>query len=418
MRFLLLSLNRFIHPMSSASDEPRYTSDAQTSNDSIRLSQYQWQPANIWFKNTTLLHPNDEQDTETQASTNEEENVKAKRKRKDVISSNKSLTPFSNVQARDKKFHTIPQGRGTVIAVIDSGINARHKAFAKPGKIIDAVNFARDGYDCQDEIGHGTECAGIACGLPFKLRIQGKMHEYKSAAPKAKLMILKVADENGYIYNTSICKAIEYIIRHNSKPGKEKVDVISLSLGSSEFDAELAKKIQHAITNNIIVVSAASNQGASIINPIAYPSKLGHVICVGACNRNGKPTDFTPEGREIDCLELGENVLAPTIDGERSVKLCHGTSYSTPIVAACICLIIEDIRNLADAYNIPDLLEKLHNVWCMREILKMMAVKQGHHDRERGYGRLDPTLFFEKTPEEKLRILQNIYCKGSGMQDY
>ena len=236
------------------------------------------------------------------------------------------------------------------------------------------------------------------------------MHEYKSAAPKAKLMILKVADENGDIYNTSICKAIEYIIQHNSKPGKEKVNVISLSLGSSKFDADLAMKIQHAITNNIIVVSAASNYGASIINPIAYPGKLGHVICVGACNERGKPTDFTPEGREIDCLEIGENVWVPTIDGERSVKSRQGTSYSAPIVAACICLVIEDIRNLADAYNIPDLLEKLHNVWYMREILKMMAVKQGHHDRERGYGRLDPALFLEKTPEEKLHILQNTCC--------
>ena len=78
MRFLPLSLNRPIFITSNGKNKPRYTSDAQTSNDSIRLSQYQWQPANIWFKNTTLLHPNDEQDIERQASTDEEENVKEK----------------------------------------------------------------------------------------------------------------------------------------------------------------------------------------------------------------------------------------------------------------------------------------------------------------------------------------------------
>ena len=99
-------------------------------------------------------------------------------------------------------------------------------------------------------------------------------------------------------------------------------------------------KIQHAITNNIIIVSAVSNERASIINPIAYPSRLGHAICVGACNEQGKLTVFTPEGREIDCLELGENVWVPTIDGERSIESRQGTSYSAPIVAACICLII------------------------------------------------------------------------------
>ena len=109
MRFLPLSLYRFIRPMSSASlkNESRYTSDAQPSNDSI---MYQWQPANIWFKSTTLLHPNNEQDTETQVSTNEEEEEK---REKMAIFNNKGLTPFSNVQASGmKKFNAIPQGHG------------------------------------------------------------------------------------------------------------------------------------------------------------------------------------------------------------------------------------------------------------------------------------------------------------------
>ena len=111
MRFLPLSLYRFIRPMSSASlkNEPRYTSDAQPSNDSIMLSRYQWQPAKTWFKSTNLLHLNNEQDTETQVSTNEEE----EKRKKMAISNNKGLTPFSNVQASGmKKFNAIPQGHG------------------------------------------------------------------------------------------------------------------------------------------------------------------------------------------------------------------------------------------------------------------------------------------------------------------
>ena len=84
-----------------------------------------------------------------------------------------------------KKFNTLPQGRGTVLAVIDSGIYAQHKAFTKPGKIIDAVNFKKDGQSCQDETGHDTECAGIACGLPFTLKIEGEEKSFKSIAPKA-----------------------------------------------------------------------------------------------------------------------------------------------------------------------------------------------------------------------------------------
>ena len=110
MRFLLLSLNiqcpvQVIDKTSLAKHQMHKFQMIY----SIRLSQYQWQPANIWFKSTNLLHLNNEQDTETQVSTNEEE----EKRKKMAISNNKGLTPFSNVQASGmKKFNAIPQGHG------------------------------------------------------------------------------------------------------------------------------------------------------------------------------------------------------------------------------------------------------------------------------------------------------------------
>ena len=50
----------------------------------------------------------------------------------------------------------------------------------------------------------------------------------------------------------------------------------------------------------------------------------------------------------------------------------------------------------------------LHNVWCMRELLKEMAVVKGKHCDKNGFGVLNPREYFDKVDEEKLRIIKKI----------
>ena len=51
---------------------------------------------------------------------------------------------------------------------------------------------------------------------------------YRGVAPKARLIVLKVLDENGQGYTSDVIDAIEFVTRYKSKLG---IDIINLSLG-------------------------------------------------------------------------------------------------------------------------------------------------------------------------------------------
>ena len=318
----------------------------------------------------------------------------------------------------------LPPGTGTVLAVLDSGIQRDQRAFSNSevsfdDKVLLCKNFMDpDDEDCEDVFGHGTECAGLACGLSFKgVDEDGEPlpKEFNSPAPGAKLMVCKIGNGDGSEEDLleAIIASLKFIIEFNSEDENEdkKVDVVSISLGFDSFNKDLALAIQEAVAKDIIVVCCASNDGANFSNPITYPGRLGHVLCIGACDNNGQPAKFSSEGREVDFVELGTDVWAPTISHrDNEMVVLNGTSYSTPSVAGLICVLLQDLKRLSTDRN-QFLWEDMHNVWCMRELLKSMCVMQGHHDNAKGYGKLNPKEYFKKGDEERIRICNEILGK-------
>ena len=53
----------------------------------------------------------------------------------------------------------------------------------------------------------------------------------------------------------------------------------------------------------------------------------------------------------------------------------------------------------------------MHNVWCVRELLKEMAAIQGKHSEKSGFGTLSPMEYFNKNDREKLRIITDRILK-------
>ena len=318
-----------------------------------------------------------------------------------------------------------PPGAGTVLAVLDTGIQYDHLAFCNgdvrmEDKVIEHKNFYNPEADCEDYAGHGTECAGMACGLSFKGLGQtqsGKEYHFQftSPAPGAKLMVCKVCNNDKDDEQRSqrcIVEAIQYIVEYNKSHAKEgeRVDVISMSFGYKNFDKQLALAIQEAITNDIIIVCCASNDGMWTQNPITYPGRLGHVLCIGSCDKYGQPSKFSSVGKEVDFVELGENIWVPSIDQYRNdvIRALDGTSYATPAVAGLICRLLQDLRRLSVTHSLPNLANDMHNVWCMRDLLKTMSTVRGLHDNARGFGRLEPMEYFKRGDEERIRICNEI----------
>jgi len=378
----------------------------------FHASQLALQPINHWFKGDPKTERGDkEEESQTNCS---------------------RLRQGTDATDSPQVAHTIredPSGAGTVVAILDTGIQYDHLAFSNhevvfEEKVVEHRNFLEPGENCEDFDGHGTECAGMACGLSFRglgeqQSGEDTYYNFKSSAPGAKLMVCKIGhnerdDEQASL--RAIVDAIEYIVHYNTthnKPG-EKVNVISISFGYKTFSKQLAMAVEKAISNDIIVVCCASNDGKWTSNPITYPGRLGQVLCIGACDQYGQPAKFSSAGREVDFVELGESLWVPSIHRYRNdvLKVLDGTSYSTPAVAGLICHLLQDLRRLSETHDCPSLFTDMHNVWCMRELLKSMSTVKGHHDCARGYGRLEPMEYFKKGDEERIRICYEITGKS------
>ncbi len=296
----------------------------------------------------------------------------------------------------------LPNGAGTTIAILDSGINTTHTAFAQ--RISQASkSFVSD--SIEDVLGHGTQCAGLACGSEDIIAIENHQLLFQGIAPEAKVMVCKVVPDGTNQASTyAVNQALDHILEHNSTCSThDRVSVVSISLGKPTFDYPLSKKIQEVIYNDVIVVCAASNEGRKHKQSIMYPARLGHVLCIGSCNSYGGHSPFSPRGRELDFLAPGENVWAPTIGGPSMYASVTGTSFAAPLVAGLVCQIVQDLRDQQ-----PLLIDQLHNVWGMREILKHMSTIQGVHHQDEGFGILRPLEYFKKTRNEKNSVLSKI----------
>ena len=278
--------------------------------------------------------------------------------------------------------------------------------------------------DCAvDSDGHGSLCAGIAAGSSFYCPInQGDPRSPclkipSGVAPGAKLIICKVVSTtSGDVDTEAFLAALKWLKElHTSGT---KIDVVSISLASSYFSQERAQVISELVSSGVIVVCCASNVGRMKMQPISYPARLGHVLCIGAHDDNGKPTSFTPVGRELDFLAPGQDIWGPGpgTNGPFSTDCGSGTSCSTPAVAGLISLVIHDLRQRCreegDGVDVKiagrPVADYVGCVWVMRELLKEMSSSPGHHSEEIGYGTFNPYRLLDCNTEEIVRIINDI----------
>ncbi|PAX60700.1 S8 family peptidase [Brunnivagina elsteri] len=155
-------------------------------------------------------------------------------------------------------------GKGVVIGVVDSGIDAKHPAFA--GRILSIWDQTMSGpgvaegkYGAefkgeqltisQDEDGHGTHVSGIASGADAT---------YGGVAPEAELVVVR-----SDLQDAHIADGIRYVFRIARELGKPAV--VNLSLGghadAHDGSDSLSKIIDAETGPGKIVCCAAGNEG-------------------------------------------------------------------------------------------------------------------------------------------------------------
>ena len=307
-------------------------------------------------------------------------------------------------------------GRGTSIAILDTGINSSHSAFA--GKGINMVNLLPDS-TTSDQHGHGTHCAGIAAGIPYSnAYVVGSplaKGEYPGGvAPAANLEIYRVVSGNEGHDIPAILSTLDRL-KKLKQAGLGGVDVVSMSFGSPSMQLcdKIEKKIAELATVGLLCVAAVGNHGATRQHSIHYPALLDNVICIGAHDLNGQPAGFTPTGGDIDFVGPGVNIYAPSHLDNAALICASGTSCATPAVAGLICLVIQRAKSLPDTMTIADKIvsEYVRKPSVMRKILKTMTRLHGggrEPDSRSGFGSLDPRAVFRKNNDEFFQFVNQL----------
>lgn len=295
-------------------------------------------------------------------------------------------------------------GAGVTVAVVDSGVFAAHPALL--GRVLEGRNFelsllqrelsgvlSAEEWDLyatasgptalQDEVGHGTHCAGIiggdgtgASGL-----------DLRGVAPGVNMVSMKIASAvNGVVedigFEANSVMALDYLVRHHEELGVRVAsnswgllaeEVQSPIFGATDFDP-VAEVVKAAHAEGIVLVFSAGNDGGDAENPAirAVPNAMDEVIAVAsACKADngscagGGINGFSSRGAAVDVAAPGDqilsamspSILAPigqALEGSyfgdspqdevanRALYMrLSGTSMSAPHVAGVVALLLE-----------------------------------------------------------------------------
>ena len=204
-------------------------------------------------------------------------------------------------------------GAGVVVALMDTGIGTHPDLPA--GKVIARVNFAGTAGVGLDPAGHGTHLAGI---------IAAHGSTFRGVAPDARLVDIRVLDQNGDGSLQNVVAGFDWLLKHRSALS---IRVLNLSLGttqrSSYHEDLLAALAEAAWFSGIAVVAAAGNDGP-VPGTVATPGADPFVITAGSFDDQGTRSEqddresaFSSRGQTIDGFAKPD-VLAP---GRRVVSL-------------------------------------------------------------------------------------------------
>ncbi|BBH63811.1 hypothetical protein ACTI_04960 [Actinoplanes sp. OR16] len=255
-------------------------------------------------------------------------------------------------------------GSGVTVAVIDTGVDAKHPDLA--GKVLTGYDVLKGvAGGTTDPNGHGTHVAGIIGAAT------GNGVGVSGVAPDAKILPLRVFDSTGAGYMSDVAEAVVWAADHGA-------GVINMSIGSTTKLAALSDAITYARGKGVTVVAAAGNERQDG-NPVSYPAADAGVIAVAATDSADRYAVFSNSGGYVDVAAPGSAIVStyPTALTGGDYVAMSGTSMASPQVAG--------VAALLEAYQ-PSL-----TPYAIEQILKSSAVDLGKagFDNDYGNGRVD-----------------------------
>ncbi|TDC08104.1 type VII secretion-associated serine protease mycosin [Streptomyces sp. 8K308] len=248
-------------------------------------------------------------------------------------------------------------GSGVVVAVVDSGVDARHPDLdgaVRRGATFEGRTDEREfdrttpanQEDCE---GHGTGVAGLIAAR----RAEGD--RMAGVAPDATIYPVRVA---GGIENAT-AGTIAAAIRDAVDSGAR---VLNLSFAVPTDYEPIREAVAHAVAEDVVVVAAAGNEGnQGVSGGHMYPAAYDGVLAVGAVGNDGQPMDVSNAGPWVDLAGYGEEmaVVAPEGSGYRVES---GTSFAAAEASGAAALVLSRFPDLSAAEVVRRLTESATQV--------------------------------------------------------
>ena len=168
-------------------------------------------------------------------------------------------------------------------------------------------------------------------GLAVSSILTGLRGHFEGIAPDAAVSVIDLQTSKN-IPISAVLRAIESAIR-------EGVDILSISLGTTDSWGPMQAAINMALDKNILVFAAAGNSGD---RGYEYPSACVGAISVASINQARQPSAFNTRNDATVLFAPGEQLSLPMGNGE--LAEFSGTSFATPFAAGLAALALSEKR--------------------------------------------------------------------------
>ena len=224
---------------------------------------------------------------------------------------------YAVAQLRLPQAHQLARGMNVTIAVIDSGVDAKHPELA---------NSVADSFDAlgskEGPHVHGT---GIAGAIVAHARLMGSAPEARLLAIRAFGAGSKGAESTSYV----ILRGLDYAAEHGAQ-------IINMSFAGPK-DPLIERGVAATAARGILMVAAAGNAGAK--SPPLYPAANPNVIAVSGTDAQEKLFTASNRGNHIAIAAPGADIFLPAPD--EKYQITSGTSFSAAYISGVAALLLE-----------------------------------------------------------------------------
>ncbi|MEU5365219.1 type VII secretion-associated serine protease mycosin [Streptomyces sp. NPDC005925] len=232
----------------------------------------------------------------------------------------------------DELWQGTKKGKGIRVAVIDTGVDDKNPQLSgavdkAAGR--DLLSKGKGGDPTNDEVGHGTKVAGIIAARHVEET------GFVGLAPHSVIIPIRQNDADSSGDSDSMAVAIKHAV-------DQRADVINISQDTTKPlspTSALAKAVHEAVTQNVVVVASAGNDGLDGKNKKTYPAAFDGVLAVASSDRNNERAAFSQAGTHIGVAAPGVDIVSTVPGGGQCTD--SGTSFSAPFVAGVAALLKE-----------------------------------------------------------------------------